>query len=81
MAAHSRAGSAYCCYAGVLIADEGGNTDITPVVRKVIGALEARAPRLRYPVALPAQRLLVALRQLLPQPWFESLVMSYYRIR
>jgi hypothetical protein len=32
-------------------------------------------------VALPSQRLLVALRQLLPQPWFESLVMSYYRIR
>jgi NAD(P)-dependent dehydrogenase (short-subunit alcohol dehydrogenase family) len=85
MAAASGAGSAYLprCSTAVarMIADESGNTDITPVVRKVIGALEARAPRLRYPVALPSQRLLVALRQLLPQPWFESLVMSYYRIR
>lgn len=61
--------------------DEGKCTDITPVVRAVIAAIEADAPRLRYPVASPLQRILVGLRGVLPQSWFEALIMDNYKIR
>lgn len=61
--------------------DERANADIRPVVRTTLRAIEARSPRLRYPVANALQRSLAALRPLLPQPWFEHLIMDSYRIR
>ena len=85
MAAASGEGSAYLerCRTAVarMAKDESSNLDISPVVRKVLLALDARRPALRYPVATFSQRFLVALRQILPQPWFEYLVMDYYKIR
>jgi NAD(P)-dependent dehydrogenase (short-subunit alcohol dehydrogenase family) len=85
MADASGAGSAYLerCRTAVarMARDESGNLDISPVVRKVLLALDAQRPALRYPVATFSQRLLVALRQILPQPWFEYLMMDYYKIR
>ncbi len=81
----ARAGSAYAtqCHTAVerMIVEEQNNKDITPVVRALMRALDAAKPRLRYPVATPIQRLLVGLRPLLPQPWFEALVMDNYKIR
>jgi NAD(P)-dependent dehydrogenase (short-subunit alcohol dehydrogenase family) len=85
MAAASGDGSAYRARCSTAVArmarDESSNRDLTPVVRTVLRALAARRPRLHYPVASFGQRFLVALRQLLPQSAFESLVMDYYKIR
>jgi NAD(P)-dependent dehydrogenase (short-subunit alcohol dehydrogenase family) len=85
MTAGSAAGSPYAerCAVAVqrMAADESGNTDVGPVVRATIRALEARSPRLRYPAASPMQRLQVALRPWLPQSLFEYLVADYYGVR
>jgi NAD(P)-dependent dehydrogenase (short-subunit alcohol dehydrogenase family) len=85
MTAASTAESPYAarCRSAVqrMAADETGNADIGPVVRAVIRAVEADAPRLRYPAASAAQRVIVALRPLLPSPLFESLIMDHYGIR
>ena len=61
--------------------DESKNTDILPVVRAVLAALESDAPRLRYPVAVVAQRFLVSLRAVLPQRWFEAMILDYFKMR
>jgi len=61
--------------------DEATTTDLSPVVRAVLAAVESRRPRLRYPVASPTQRLLVGLRHVLPAAVFEHLVMDHYGIR
>jgi len=61
--------------------DEQKMRDIGPVVRAVSTALESRSPRLRYPVASAIQRFLVGLRPVLPQPWFEYLIMDNYKMR
>jgi len=61
--------------------DESGNADIGPVVRAAISAVEARNPRARYPAANALQRVLVALRPVLPQSLFEYLMMDNYGIR
>ncbi|MBS0398345.1 MAG: SDR family oxidoreductase [Proteobacteria bacterium] len=61
--------------------DEQKMRDISPVVRAVSRALESRSPRLRYPVASTIQRFLVGLRPVLPQSWFEYLIMDNYRMR
>jgi len=85
MTAASTAESPYAarCRSAVqrMAADETGNADIGPVVRAVIRAVEADAPRLRYPAASAAQRVIVALRPLLPSSLFESLIMDHYGIR
>ena len=61
--------------------DEQKYRDIGPVVRAVCSALDSGTPRLRYPVASAIQRLLVALRPVLPQSWFEYLIMDNYKMR
>jgi short-subunit dehydrogenase len=61
--------------------DEGATSDLAPVVRTVVAAVESRRPRLRYPVASPMQRVLVGLRHVLPAAVFEYLVMEHYGIR
>jgi len=61
--------------------DEAKNQDLSPVTNAVIRALESAKPKLRYPVASTVQRLLVGLRPILPQSWFEYLVMDNYKIR
>lgn len=85
MTAASAAESPYAarCRSAVrqMAADESGNADIGPVVRAVIRAVEADAPRLRYQAASAAQRVIVALRPLLPSSLFESLIMDHYGIR
>lgn len=84
-AAAARAGSAYESMCRVAVArmekDEQSNKDISPVVKTLLRALDADKPRLRYPVATAIQRFLVALRPILPQPWFEAMIMDTYKIR
>jgi short-subunit dehydrogenase len=81
----STAASAYAtrCRAAIrrMEEDEGKYTDIGPVVRAAVAAIESDAPRLRYPVASALQRLLVGLIPFLPQSVLEYLVMDSYRIR
>lgn len=84
-AAAAREGSAYEAMCRVAVArmekDEQSNKDLSPVVNTLLRALDAQKPRLRYPVATAIQRLLVALRPVLPQPWFEAMIMDTYKIR
>ncbi len=61
--------------------DESKNTDIQPVVRAVLAALAAPSPRLRYPVAMLAQRFLVSLKSILPQRWFEAMLLDYFKMK
>ncbi len=51
------------------------------VVQAVMAALDTEAPRLRYPVAMFAQRFLVSLRSVLPQRWFEAMLLDYFKMR
>jgi short-subunit dehydrogenase len=85
MAAASLAASPYAGRCGSAVRrmaeDEGNSTDLGPVVRAAIAAIEADAPRLRHPVASALQRTLVALRPFLPQSVVEYLIMDTYRIR
>jgi short-subunit dehydrogenase len=60
--------------------DERRYTDLSPVVRTVLAALDDPAPGLRYPVAVPMQRFLVALKPFLPQRLFELLIMDNYKL-
>jgi NAD(P)-dependent dehydrogenase (short-subunit alcohol dehydrogenase family) len=66
---------------GRMAEDELGNSDIGPVVRKLVAVVESERPRLRYPVATLLQRTMVALRPALPPSWFEYLIMDNYKIR
>jgi len=61
--------------------DESARTDISPVVRTAVACIESARPGLRYPVADATQRVLVALRPLLPQALFERLIADHYGIR
>ena len=60
--------------------DERKFTNLTPVVKTVLAALASAQPALRYPVAVPMQRLLVALKPFLPQRLFEYLIMDNYKL-
>ena len=60
--------------------DERKFTNLTPVVKTVLGALASAQPALRYPVAVPMQRFLVALKPFLPQRLFEYLIMDNYKL-
>jgi len=55
-------------------------TNLTPVVKTVLAALASAQPALRYPVAVPMQRFLVALKPFLPQRLFEYLIMDNYKL-
>jgi hypothetical protein len=46
----------------------------------VLSAIEARDPALRHPVASAGQRILGALHPVIPQRWFESLLIRSYGI-
>ena len=58
--------------------DESATTDIRPVVRAAIDAIESDRPPLRYPVASRLQLALARLRHVLPQRLYEKLVMDHY---
>jgi NAD(P)-dependent dehydrogenase (short-subunit alcohol dehydrogenase family) len=60
--------------------DEQRYTDLTPVVKAVLRALDAPKPNLRYPVAVAVQRVLVALKPFVPQRLFEYLIMDNYKL-
>ena len=60
--------------------DERKFTNLTPVVKAVLAALASPQPALRYPVAVPMQRFLVALKPFLPQRLFEYLIMDNYKL-
>ena len=60
--------------------DERKFTNLTPVVKTVLAALASPQPALRYPVAVPMQRFLVALKPFLPQRLFEYLIMDNYKL-
>ena len=60
--------------------DERKFTNLTPVVKTVLAALASAQPALRYPVAVPIQRFLVALKPFLPQRLFEYLIMDIYKL-
>ena len=60
--------------------DERKFTNLTPVVKTVLAALASAQPALRYPVAVPIQRFLVALKPFLPQRLFEYLIMDNYKL-
>jgi NAD(P)-dependent dehydrogenase (short-subunit alcohol dehydrogenase family) len=52
-----------------------------PVAECILGIIADPQPRLRYKVATFTQRLSVWLKRLLPDRWFESMLMRYYRLR
>ena len=85
MVAGADGGSAYAerCRRAVsqMAQDESGNTGIGPVMRKVLAVLEASNPGLRNPVASAVQRVLVALRPVMPESVFKYVMMSTYGIR
>ena len=85
MVAGAGGGSAYAerCRRAVeqMAQDESGNTGIGPVMRKVLAVLEASNPGLRNPVASAVQRVLVALRPVMPESVFKYVMMSTYGIR
>ena len=60
--------------------DERKFTDLKPVVKTVLAALDNLRPALRYPVAVPLQRFLVALKPFVPQGLFEYLIMDNYQL-
>jgi NAD(P)-dependent dehydrogenase (short-subunit alcohol dehydrogenase family) len=60
--------------------DERKFTDLRPIVNTVLGALDDSRPRLRYPVAVPMQRLLVALKPFVSQRFFERLILDNYKL-
>ena len=60
--------------------DERKFRDLTPVVKTVLAALDDARPALRYPVAVPIQRFLVALKPFVPQRLFEYLIMDNYKL-
>jgi len=60
--------------------DERRYTDISPVVETVLRAIDAPNPKLRYPVATPLQRVLVALKPYVPQRLFEYAIMDNYKL-
>ena len=82
MTAASTPGSPYAarCRSAVaaMAEDESATTDIGPVVRAAIDALESDRPPLRYPVASRLQLALVRLRHLLPQRLYEKLMLDHY---
>jgi NAD(P)-dependent dehydrogenase (short-subunit alcohol dehydrogenase family) len=82
MTAASTPGSPYAarCRSAVaaMVADESATTDIGPVVRAAIDALESDRPPLRYPVASRLQLALVRLRHVLPQRLYEKLMLDHY---
>ena len=82
-ASHGNSPYAARCTSAVkrMAEDESANADLGPVVRAVLRAVDADRPRLRYPVASPGQRALVALRPLMPQALFERLITGHYGIR
>jgi len=60
--------------------DERKFTDLKPVVKTVLAALDNPRPALRHPVAVPLQRFLVALKPFVPQGLFEYLIMDNYKL-
>jgi NAD(P)-dependent dehydrogenase (short-subunit alcohol dehydrogenase family) len=60
--------------------DESTTTDIRPVVRAAIDAIESDRTPLRYPVASRLQLALVGLRHVLPQRLYQKLVMDHYGV-
>lgn len=48
--------------------------------RKIVAIMKKRYPRLRYKVATPFQKISVLIRDIIPDRWFEYLVMKYYKI-
>ena len=60
--------------------DERKFTDLSPVVKAVLRALDDPRPALRYPVAVPLQRFLVSLKPFVPQRLFEYLIMDNYKL-
>jgi NAD(P)-dependent dehydrogenase (short-subunit alcohol dehydrogenase family) len=62
----------------IMARDEQANRDLGPVVATVRRALEAGKPKLRYPTATPVQRMLVALKPLLPDAIVEKLLTATY---
>jgi NAD(P)-dependent dehydrogenase (short-subunit alcohol dehydrogenase family) len=54
--------------------DEAAAPTPEPVARLVERILADPRPRLRYTVGMPAQRIVVPLKRLLPQRWFEALL-------
>ena len=49
-------------------------------MKTVLAALDSPQPALRYPVAVPMQRFLVALKPFVPQRLFEYLIMDNYKL-
>lgn len=47
------------------------------VIKKI---LKKKKPRLRYKVATPFQKFSVLIRDVIPDRWFESLVMKFYKV-
>lgn len=48
---------------------------------KILSVMKKRWPRLRYKVATPFQKFSVLVRDIIPDRWFERLVMWYYKVK
>lgn len=48
--------------------------------KKILSIMKKRYPRLRYKVATPFQKFSVLTRDIIPDRWFEYLIMKYYKV-
>jgi len=75
--------SPYTAYAKTL---ESINTDVktaqapTAVARKIHSILQMENPKGHYLVGTPMQRLSVFLKKILPDTWFEKLLLNHYKL-
>src|SRR5690606_37111938 len=57
-----------------------GSTDLRLVALKLTSVLESGTPALRYTVGMLAQRLAVLAHRLMPDSWFEAIMLSTYKL-
>ena len=65
----------------VMVRDEQSNSDLSPVGRVVLRALDAPRPPLRFPSATLAQRLLLVIKPFVPDAVVEWVVEKMYQLR
>jgi NAD(P)-dependent dehydrogenase (short-subunit alcohol dehydrogenase family) len=64
----------------VIEADELHGSSPGVVARRLEKVIAARAPRLRYTVGAPTERLAAFLKRVLPYAWFAGIIRSHYKV-
>ncbi len=60
--------------------DESNGWNPAVLAQKILRITESKNPKTRYIVASSEQKLAVLLKKLLPSKWFDSILMSHYKI-